>query len=815
LLSALGTVFVGELALAPFAARAASEKYYFNVPPGSLKANLVDLAVQAKVSLAMNNVQKCRPPAQSVVGHLTLRDGLNRLLAGTGCGYRLIGAEALVVFEQPAQPTSPVAPDRRPAPQTVVAPTPRLEEVLVTSGPRPALLDRAAYSVGVVGGDDIAASGATDLNNLAPLVGGATFTDLGVGRDRIFLRGVADSAVAGQTEPTVGIYLDGARITYNGPDPALRLVDIERVEVLRGPQGAVDGAGSIGGVFEIVTRRPALDVFSASVDVDGADTEGGDPSGSVDVVANLPLVADALAMRVVAYDELQGGYLDNPVLGLKNLNAVNRRGLRLAARWQVDPDWSVTANVVRQTLGAADSQYTNPAYGDSTRTATILEPYANDFTLAGLSVAGHRPWGDITANASFIHEVQTNRYDASLALPFYTALTSSGPTPFDSDDTSNILVGEISATSTASGPFTWVGGVFQSLRTIDSDFTLSTTLAGTASPTSVYMEHRQDRVDELAAYGQVSYLLTPRLVASVGGRLFASWLRTRSTVEQPLAGAASSFDGDLTSTGFAPQFVLSYRPGETTTLYLQASEGYRSAGFNTAGLPGQVFSPSGAGPDPWRRYEGDELWNFEAGTKFGLLGGLARLRLAGFYMLWSNVQSDQLLANGLPYTANIGDGRDVGLEGQVEVRPDAAWVVRLNAAVAKPQITRANPDFIANRSFGVAGYWNYSASLQAIYNHRLTRRLGLRLIGECDYTGGSNLTVDPLTSVEDVAHLATGQVSVELVMADWSITAYANAPLTGGSDTFGFGNPFTFRVVDQTTPARPATVGLRLSAAFH
>ena len=99
----------------------------------------------------------------------------------------------------------------------------------------------------------------------------------------------------------------------------------------------------------------------------------------------------------------------------------------------------------------------------------------------------------------------------------------------------------------------------------------------------------------------------------------------------------------------------------------------------------------------------------------------------------------------------------------------------------------------------------------ATYSRRLNRSLELQVTGNCGYVGGANLTLDAVTAAEDVSHVVIGQLSVRLVHPHWTVTAYVKAPLSGGSDTFGFGNPFTFRLLDQTTPARPTTAGLSVS----
>ena len=792
------------------------ERFYFKVAQRPLTSALIDFVEQARSSLSIQGVAKCRAMSNPLTGHFALREGLKRLLDGTGCDFRLLGNGAILVFAhvQPVAAQMSRATEAIPTRAGPVQPV-IVQELLVTSGQRPALLDRVPYSVSRLSGADISQSGAVDLGGLAASVGGATFTDLGPGRDKIFLRGLADSVVAGRTQSTVGLYLNGSRISYNAPDPDLRLTDVDRVEVLRGPQGALYGAGSIGGVFEIVTNQPALAVYSAEIGVEGAATVGGAPSGAIDAVMNLPLVNDRLGLRLVAYDEVQGGYLNNPGLGLQNVNRVDRRGFRAAARWQLNPDWSVTANMVRQSLSIADGQYADPIVGARSRDTLIREPQGDEFTAFSLSITGGRPWGDIFETTSVVRQSQTSRFDATQALPFFEGPVDAGPAPFDESDTSEIIVNEVALTSPQAGRIRWLGGLFQSLTDNESTSTLTDMAQAGGTEGTNFSEQRHDRISELAAYGQLSLQIAPKLVLSGGGRLFGSWINTDSTISQPQIGVQSKFVRSLTSSGFAPQVVLHYRPAEDLTLYVQAAEGYRSGGFNTAGLVDQVFSAGSAGAQPWRRYGGDELWNFEAGAKFRLLQGVMRVRAAGFYMLWRNIQSDQLLANGLPYTANVGDGRDVGWEGDIDMQPNDHWRFRLSAAVAKPEVTAPNSTFIATPRFGLSGNWNYWASLLASYDRPFTPSTRLRFVASCGYVGGANLTLDAAAAAEDSTNVATVQLRAEIVFREWTAAVFVRGPLTGGSDTFGFGNPFSFRVIDQTTPARPTTVGVNLRVSLH
>ncbi|HWF76008.1 MAG TPA: TonB-dependent receptor [Caulobacteraceae bacterium] len=779
------------------------------MPPGPLAAALAQFAVQARLSVALQHVEACSP-SRGVQGRLLPREALGRLLAGTRCAYRFVGPDAVVVSAAP-RPGPPPARER-----TVAAAAPAevpLPEIVVTAGRRPVALSRAAFSATVVTGADLTAIGAHDVADLVPLVAGLGMTDLGPGRDKLFLRGLSDGPLTGETQSTVGLYLDGARITYNAPDPDLKLVDIDRVEVLRGPQGALYGAGSIAGIVLLTTNRPDLDHWSAEADASGTATQGSAPGWSVDGMLNAPVVPGKLAVRLVGYEDRIGGYIDDANLGLTNVNEVGRIGLRGAATWRISANWSATASVAYQTLNSADTHYAQPSIGPLSRDLFLQEPHDNDFLAVTLNVNGHLPWADLAMTSSFVRHQFDSRYDASLALPQFVPGSAPARSPFDEANGARLLVNEFTLTSTANGRVEWLAGLFQSISDDDLSQTLTAPLGPSGAMATAYRQQRADTIDELALFGQVTYAFDRNWSLSLGGRAFRVWTDTHAATAQPLAMLSGSFAGATGSSGIAPQAVLRFTPSRDLTLYAQASEGYRSGGFNTAGLVGQVFSADPTGPEPQRRYSGDELWNFETGAKADTAGGLAQIRAAAFYMVWNRVQSNQLLPDGLPYTANLGDGRDFGAELEADVRPAEHWRLQANAIVSEPDLTHPSPAFASAPDNGLPGAATFSGATSAQYERSLGGSLVLRLEASLAYVGASRLTLDATTSAR-MGDYATGRASAQLIDRDWTLSLFLRAPLTGLGDTFAYGNPFSFRDFPQTTPQRPTSVTLEVRRDF-
>ena len=249
-------------AAATFPAHAA-EEISLDVPPGSLNVALVSLATQAGVSIDTSDPALRSVRVAGLRGRYTLREGLRRLLQGTGYDFRISRGDVVMVLRQPARRARQAVPDRR-KPATSPSPRPPVdlllpEEIIVTaSKQRVALADYPgafhAASYDEAQSLHFGSRGSEVLLRDLPNLGS---TNLGSGRNKIFVRGIADSSFNGQLQSTVSQYFGESRLTYSAPDPDLALYDIEKVEVVEGPQGTLYGAGSLGGVIHIVPRLPA------------------------------------------------------------------------------------------------------------------------------------------------------------------------------------------------------------------------------------------------------------------------------------------------------------------------------------------------------------------------------------------------------------------------------------------------------------------------------------------------------------------------------------------------------------------------------
>ncbi|WP_271085777.1 TonB-dependent receptor [Brevundimonas sp. NIBR11] len=770
------------------AAHAQDRPVEVSIASQPLRTAVLDFGLQAGVTIDAAGSERCGP-SRGVHGRLSVDAALSRLTLGTHCTASRVGAGVWRIVR--LAPTAPAATRSRPAPEPSV-PT-LLDEVVVTAARSDRLLlSRAPYGLSSLDGLTLERAGVTDLEGVSARVAGLTVTNLGPGRDKLFIRGMAEGPVAGQAQALIGLYLDDVRLTYDAPDPSLRLADIERVEVLRGPQGALYGAGSMGGVVQVVTRAPDLTGFYGRATAEAGRTAGGSSGQAAELMINLPLLQNRLAARLIGYDETVGGYVDDTALDLKNSGDMRRQGLRLSALWRVAQAWTLRTGILAQTIDVDDSQYAtlgpNAPYE---RRRGLSEPSRNDLDGAWISVDGDLGWARLRASSSVQSHGLDVRYDAT---PSAAVFGLTGAAALDQADDLSAAVHEMRLNGDIGDRLSWSAGLFF------SEYTHNRTIAvsdGQGGP-PVLLQHRRDHVDEAALFGDAVYALGDNLKITAGARLFRVGVEHRSET----SGAPGSFEGDDDLIGVAPRLVVEYDRGPLV-FYALATEGYRGPGFNAGTV--------GAGArQPFRAVRSDEIVAGEVGVRFSLLDGRLRGRGAAFLDRWRDIQSDRFDERGLPFTANLGDGRNRGIEGEVEWRV-GSWTLDGHAVVNDPELTHPDPGFALGSDSRLPAVADFSVQGGLAHEARLaqaTVRSELRL----GYVGPTDIALSP-TSIAASAGYLTSQMVVDAEFGRWGVRASVDNLFNRDDDTFSFGNPF-YASGDISTPQRPITGRVALTARF-
>jgi outer membrane receptor protein involved in Fe transport len=777
-----------------FAAGAARAEHalIFRLPAEPVDTALVRFGIQAGVSIGGFPAPGCVGESNAVSGTLTPPQALRRLLPA-GCGFRRVDAHAFRIIGArgaagPRPPASPPQPGD-------------LAELVVTAERRPEPLRGSPFAVSAISGADIERLGAKSFATAAAQFVGVAETNLGPGRNKILIRGISDGAFTGRTQSTVGLYLGDIPITYNAPDPDLRFADVDRVEVLRGPQGTLYGSGSIGGIVRIVPAQPdpsrTLGRLAAETTFNGHK----DRSSGVEGMLNLPVLNGRAAVRGVAYYDELPGYLDNPGLGLSDTNHGHRSGVRLTGLADLDDGWQAQATVSRQSIYSDDAQYVQGTQR-YVRTAALLEPHDNDFTLVGASLAHTGASVDVRASAAYIDHDRTTRYDATGAFD----LPARQLAAYDDSQRTELWVAEAVATSAEAQRLRWLTGVFGSVARETSTGLLDARPSGGALRSAFA---RRDHLTEAAVFGEITYDLTSRLTATAGGRLFATRVETQSDSFQLARLPIPDVHRHLTDEGFAPKLRLAYAFAPDRVIYAQLQDGYRAGGFN---VPAKADGRPNAG-DNFPDYRPDRLHSYEIGGEAGLFGRALILRAAVFRAVWRNVQTDQFRPSGLPVTLNIGDGFNTGFEFEATWRPNRHWRARLNALLDNPDLNPDQAVFPTRMDIGLPGVAKQALSLDVAYHWTLADDLRAEISGQASYVGRSYLTFHQ-SAAREITDNGEGRLAASLEGRDWQVQAFVDNVTDQSGDTFAFGNPFTRSRAQQSTPLPPRSFGLAIRRTF-
>lgn len=754
------------------------------VPAGPLGAALSDLSRQTGISIGGDQILTGRhSPGTS--GPLTPEQALTRLLTGTGLGFRKVGPDTYRLEPLPAPHLRPAADQGQAAP---------VEPIIVTATKRGASPADLPVAVGWLTAADLARLGSTNPDAALPLLGGVGSTHLGPGRNKLAIRGLSDSAFTGQTQATVGLYLDNAKVNYNAPDPHLHLIDLDRVEVLRGPQGTLYGGGSIGGILRIVPAPPDLSERSAQARLSGSLTRDGAPGGGVEAVLNQPLLTDRLAVRLALYAEREGGVID-VAGGRRNIDRTDTQGGRLLVAFVPSDDWRLELGGTYQLIDTDDSHYIQGRRGCCTRAVQLAEPHDNDFDEAHVTLTGSLPFADLHSTTAVVRHEIDSFYDASTAvlalagLPDRTAL-------FHEAQLSRLWTHETRLTSRDEGDSTlnWLSGLYLSRQTANSSRRLN---PAAESGTDLWRRDRVDEVKEAALFGELSWRFQPDWTLTAGGRLFHVAQEVEATARAPAPSVAQA-EGYTRETDYTPKLALSWQAWEDTTFYAQMTEGYRPGGINI----------EEAGPvtgDDYRtaRFQTDELWNYEVGTKLSLWQGRLTLDAAIFHARWRNIQTDQLRADGLTITTNAGDGSNTGIEVTPRLRL-GPWRLDATIILNDPELTSVARDFTGSADGGLPGASRLSGSASLSWRGQVADGMNLLTALDYSHTGRTHLTFTDGISQGPV-DLLGGRVTLHGAGA-WSLGIALDNILDSDANQFAYGNPFTLGAGLQATPVRPRTV---------
>ncbi|WBO24651.1 TonB-dependent receptor [Sphingomonas abietis] len=764
---------VGAMGVASTGGVAMGGATTYNIAAGPLRTALVNIGETAGITIGLADSALGEIRVHAVHGRMSTAAALSHMLAGTPAWFRQIDAQTFLVVRR-----SPPAPLRHAVRATIPPPIP---EIVVTGSKRSAALSNYPGSVAMLDPSDLsraeAARGSDTLVALLPIL---SSTHLGPGRNKLFIRGIADSSFNGPTEATVGQYLGDVRLNYSAPDPDLALYDIGSVEVLEGPQGTLYGAGSLGGVIRLQPTPPDLTHWAGSLSAGIANTAHGTASGDGAIILNVPLIDDRLALRMVGYGSLDGGYIDDPSRGKSAINRTITRGGRMTLRFAPAPDWTIDLGGVRQDIDSRDGQYATRGLPALQRASVIAQPFDNDYSLASLEI--HHQMGTvslISATSVVDHDVGST-YDASPAI--------ATPTRYHEQHDIMLVTNETRLSHRAATGGGWTIGI-ELLRSADR---LRRTLGPAGAEAS--LAGTSNTVEEASLYGEATLALGSRWFATAGGRLSV----TRQ-VGDVLDLASGDDDHDRHALAALPSIGLTWKAAPRLAFYARYQEGFR---------PGGIAVQAGA----VQHFEGDSVATWEAGLRYGAAGDRFSAVAALSYAHWEDIQADLVDAQGLPYTANIGSGRIAGIELKSSWRPTDTLTVDGALFANESDLSKPDPAFAGEKDASLPNIADLTLRLGFTYHMQFAGR-PISLTGSADYVGHSRLGVGPLLDLHQGGYVET-RLGMSVPVGRVTLSLAANNLLNARGNIFALGDPFGVTNADQITPMRPRTVRLGATVPF-
>ena len=614
-----------------------------------------------------------------------------------------------------------------------------LEEVVVTANKRSeqSTQDTPA-AIQALSGDDLQKSGVVNFADYAGRIPSLSFTDLGPGDKKYVIRGVTSKGPA-----TVGVYYDETVITAQnagdggGRNADIALFDLDRIEVLKGPQGTLYGASSMSGTIRYITKKPVLNKFEGYVETEVSATSSGGTNHNFNGAINVPLIDDRLALRAVGWYVKNDGYIDDvriPAGPVKNANDDTTKGGRVTLRWQATDNLNIIATGTMQNLDAGgSSRYTPPgsqsfgdtgagfppvAGGDLINTDLALSPWHEKIKIAGITAELTAASGVFTATANHYDRKIDYAFDSSPIL-FFFGVPIPGVTLQPQERRINSA--ELRYASKFDGPVNFVAGGF--VQDEKNDFTVQvvkTNAAGVPngpfSPldsddalnnpngNTFFGRYDNNKIKQYAGFGELTWNVTDKFTALAGVRYFHSKQDSVQDTTHPFGGFGTNIPvgpqspPTRTDTKTTFKLNLSYKFNPQMLVYATASEGFRVGGTNSADLPfvaGDI--PPGFGPDT--------LWNYEIGEKSEFLDGKLRLNVAAYEIRWSDIQVQSTDKTGaFLFTTNAGTGKVDGLEIEASAVLAQGLVVDFGGSYTNSRLTSNPPPIpVSDPNFAKSG----------------------------------------------------------------------------------------------------------------
>ena len=738
-----------------------------------------------------------------------------------------------------------------------------LEEVIVTANKRDAVSAQdTGISLSAITGDTIEREGYDTFADYARTVAGLSFGERGPGQSLIIIRGVNSSTTQFNTdEPeskeTVGVYFDETPVALNGYNPNPRLFDIERIEVLRGPQGTLFGSGSLSGTIRYISKKPRVDNFEAVTGATFSTTEHGGNNIEVNGLVNLPL-SDTSAVRVAGFSRNIDGFIDNvaidtdprhPLAGqgalfnadrFENVNTDDTWGFRAQYLKEFNDNFDLIARVYHQEsdFGGYPTEDTfaqsEPLPGNDPDNATLSEYQqsrlvdeisTDEFTLYNIETHYDLGFAKLTTVTSYVEREFVQDFEFTDIIPTLLEIpVRQFPAPALLNNVTEVedVILEVRLASSAKSKFNWLIGAFydsqektylQSGPVVNLTTTLATfglpdlqTVFGSSAPgipDNVFESRSEFDETQLAVFAEVSWDVSDRWRLIAGARWFDF---DQDFFFGDTRGAFSSgltINNNLSEDGVNPKFSVEYRPSEDLLFYGTASKGFRLGGNNDP-VPTQLCGVSNSD----LAFESDSLWSYELGAKASFNN---RIQLNGsvYQIDWSDIPVADSMPCGFAVTRNVGEVEVSGFEADITFAITESLQVSGNFSYVKSEFTQAFAPLDIVDGTETPLVPEFTANANAVYRFPLGGAEGY-LSGSYSYRDERFNTANPTERVAmDSYSLVNFRFGIE--SERWQASLFVENALDKRAvilkDTI-------FLQENRDTVNRPRTVGISLLARF-
>lgn len=758
------------LAAGSFSSAQAEETVTFDIPAQSLSKALVEFSKQSNTDVIASSELLNNRQAPAINGTMQPLDALQKMLRGTGLEFAEENGEiTIVAADKQGQSNAKNKSLKRERSREVV-----IEDIIVTAQKREQKLSDVPMSISALSQREMDRAGIDNLLDLGAAVPSLTVIESGPGQNRIFMRGAANG---NNITSLVGVYVDEMPVaTASLAQLDLRMVDLERVEVLRGPQGTLYGQGSAGGTIRFITRDPVLDEFSANGSLSAYSTKGGGFSQEVVGVFNVPVVENVFGLRISGTYGNIDGWIDQPAANRENINNQDLTNLRIKALWRPLETMDVSATyVVHRNDGdgitaGADENY-DIAFGF---TPLAMESFADEYDLYNLTVTYDFGAMSLMSASSYMN---VEKKTEGISLKFLNIET------FNHDTIGvDVFTQEVRLSSSNAEKVNWVVGGFYRDESLDR--LLMNDVAIDNAYLFTLIAPTDDQSKSWAIFGDASYSLTDRFEVGAGIRYFKD--------------DRSGLVGADTFTSVDPRIYLSYKITDEVNLYFNAAEGFRSGGFG-----GGIGADVSFGPETVRSYE--------VGVKGDWWDGRLNADIALFFSEYKDIQTFRLISASVGgILTNAGDAEMKGIDIALDLEITEGLRLMANGNITDAKIVKVAPGAITQFVGDPVDFVNdYTVSLSGIYEFDWSDttpgflRLDYNRIGPAPVTDRSS---GPVFFESDTIGLLNARVG--LTINGWAFQLYGQNLLDDNDRqdplaAFGFGSR-----------PRPRTVGIKVGTDF-